>query len=285
MGILEKIRNYKKILTILGRQTVYYQGLMLGDMNRKIYFTEYDFSVSNVDPKINVSFTTHGKRIFYVHYMLDSLYTQTLRPSKIFLYVTKGEYVRYPSILKKFEPWLQIIEVENLRSFKKIIPALLNAKEDELYVSLDDDFLYPPSMIEELYYLHLLHQNDFVSYAGFHAKKNNEYAGHAGIGVLWNPKVFNPKRFPSFFNVDFIKGLSKSNDDLYIARFLQQQGIKIFSCYDYFDVIDTFVPLPSSEINALSWRGGEKKDGFYITKDDNDLIVKQIDEYFWGSKK
>lgn len=272
-------------MKILGRQTVYQQGLMLGELNRKICFTDYGFSLHSDEPKINVTLTTHGKRIFYVHYVLDSLYTQTLRPNKVFLYVTQGEYTSFPAVLKKFQPWLEIIEVENLRSFKKFIPALLNANKEELYVSLDDDFLYPPSMIDELYSLHLSHKNDFVAYAGFHRIKDDEYLGHAGLGILWNPKIFNPRKNPKFFDINFIKNLHKSNDDLYISKFLKARGIRTFCCHDYFDVIAMFVPLPSSELNALTWRGGEKDKNSYISKKDSELIVKELDDYFSRNTK
>lgn len=282
--LFKKYMHYKDILRKIARQASCYQGEMLCELNRKIHFTKYHFETDWENPKITVSLTTHGKRIYFLHYVLDSLYTQTLRPHRVRVYLTKGEYTNLPLMLKKFEPWLQIEEVENLRSFKKFIPALLNASDGEIIVSLDDDFLYPPTLIEELYHLYLHHDKGLLSFCGFDCIKASEFLGHCGLGILWNTEIFNNKNYPEFFNLDFIRKIKKSNDDLYISKFCSARGIKTYCCHDFFEAINLYVPLPSADMEALTWRGGHGSSK-YITEDDNRLLIKKFEQYFLEGNK
>lgn len=282
--LFKKYTHYKDVLRKIARQASCYQGKMLCELNRKIYFTKYNFEINQENPKITVSLTTHGKRIYFLHYVLDSLYTQTLRPYRVCLYLTKDEYTNLPLMLKKFEPWLQIKEVEDLKSFKKFIPALLHAKEKEIIVSLDDDFLYPPTMVEELYSLFLSHKKKgFFSFLGFHHVSGDEFLGHTGIGCLWNTEMFNEQNYPEFFNLEYIKSIEKSNDDLWISKFLISKDIKTYSCYDYVDGIGLYVPLFSADMNALTWSGGHESEK-YISAKDNVLLNNQFEQYFLGEK-
>ena len=218
--------------------------------------------------KIIVSLTTYKNRIHYVHYALDSLYHQTLRPSEVRLYVAKGEYKTLPAILEKFKPWLQVIEVRDIGSYKKFIPALKSVKENELIVSLDDDFLYPPHLIASLYELFLKYPYALIGYCGFRNDKPYFESIAGGFGILWNPEIFHPDKMAFFFDEElFFESIGRNLDDAWIALSCLEQGIEMVCCSDdYVGALREFVELPSGAISPIS-RAGEGSCN-YISKEE-----------------
>lgn len=277
--LLDLARGLKKIGRYCDKQFLYY-------LNQKIHERQYNFDLKSTPPPIHnivVSFTTHKERINYCHYVLDSLYFQTLRPNEVRLYLSKNEYTFLPPVLERFMPWLKIIEVDDLRSFKKFIPALRGARENELIISLDDDFLYPSDLIFSLYGLYTKKKQQGVSglfsYCGFDCldEKDSLYSGHAGLGVLWDPIFFNEKNFPYFFDEKIIQALETSNDDAWIGIFCQKNDIKRFACREYYSAIENFIPLPSSDMHALTWN---YRSSLHIDSDTNKRITLEINKHF-----
>lgn len=262
--LLETTKGLRKI-------ALYQESRFLYEVNRRICFSEYRFDHLGNYPRIIVSLTTHKERIEYVHYALDSLYAQTLRPIEVRLYITRGEYQTYPPILRRFQPWLKIIEVDNIGSYKKFIPALREANEEELIISLDDDFIYPPHLVSCLYRHFLLHQNALVGYCGFKNDKPYFEGIAGGMGILWNPKIFNPKTMPFFFRKDlFIDEIGRNYDDGWISLSCLESGIPI-ECVsnEYYKTIKEFIELPSGKLYAISSSGeGEN----YISAEEKKIL-------------
>lgn len=99
-----------------------------------------------------ISLTTYSKRIFDVALVVESLLHQTYKPNKIVLWLDEEEFniESVPILLKKqIERGLEIKFCENLRSFKKIIPTLINYPEYNI-ITVDDDVLYPEDFVEQL---------------------------------------------------------------------------------------------------------------------------------------
>lgn len=240
----------------LRKVALYQESRFLYEVNRRIYFSQYSHCLQG-ERKIIVSLTTHKERIEYVHYALDSLYVQTLRPSEVRLYVAKGEYKIFPDILKKFQPWLKIIQTDDIGSYKKFIPALMEAREDEIIVSLDDDFVYPPHLLSCLYRHFLKHQDALIGYCGFKNDKPYFEGIAGGMGILWNPKIFNPRAMPYFFKKElFFDAIGRNYDDGWISLSCLENKIPIQCVYDqYFETFKEFIELPSGKLHAISSSG------------------------------
>ena len=247
--VLETTKGLRKV-------ALYQESRFLYEANRRICFSQY-YKDESPEVKIVVSLTTHKERIEYVHYAIDSLYSQTLRPYEVRLYVAKGEYTIYPSILRSFGSWLQIIETQDIGSYKKFIPALRDANDDEIIVSLDDDFIYPPHLISYLYRHFLSNQDALIGYCGFKNDKTYFEGIAGGMGILWNPKIFNPTRMPFFFREDlFIDKIGRNYDDGWISLSCLENGIPIKCIYDqYYQVVKEFIELPSGKMYAISSSG------------------------------
>ncbi|SDN95085.1 hypothetical protein SAMN04487957_102484 [Halomonas shengliensis] len=103
-----------------------------------------------VDKEIVVSLTTYSKRIHDVYLVLESISQQTVLPNRVVLWLAEGEFGNLPiSITERIDFGLEIRFCEDIRSYKKIVPALLEFP-DSIIITLDDDILYPRDTIEIL---------------------------------------------------------------------------------------------------------------------------------------
>ena len=105
-------------------------------------------------PLVVITLTTYPARIGLVHETINTLLTQTVKPDKIVLWLAEsqfpeGEDALPAALLEQKNLGLEIDWCEDLRSYKKLIPAL-RKYPDEILVTVDDDMFYPPEMLAEL---------------------------------------------------------------------------------------------------------------------------------------
>ncbi len=103
--------------------------------------------------KLLLSLTSYGKRINSVHIAIESLMLQTIQADEIVLWLSEDEcsYEDLPEILKIQEKQgLRIAFTKDIGPYTKLIPALREYPE-ALIVTVDDDFIYPPTHLEKLY--------------------------------------------------------------------------------------------------------------------------------------
>jgi hypothetical protein len=96
-----------------------------------------------------VTLTSHGRRITSkAPYAIQSLFAQSQPPDRIILWLGNGTKV--PPSLKKWEKYgLEIRFCEDIRSYTKLIPALI-AFPDNILVTADDDIYYHPDWFKRL---------------------------------------------------------------------------------------------------------------------------------------
>ena len=108
--------------------------------------------------------TTWKKRIFNIPIVLRSILKQTKLPDKIVINLAKDEFANLDDIPSPVKEFIEnhLIELnivdENTKVYKKIIPTMLKYKND-LVLSIDDDFIYPPNMINDFYETYKLYPN------------------------------------------------------------------------------------------------------------------------------
>lgn len=109
--------------------------------------------------EVIVSLTTYSKRIWDVHLVLESVAQQTVLPDKVILWLAEDEFTINDlplSIISRMNHGLEVKFCKDLKSYKKIIPALREFT-DSLIVTLDDDIIYPPDTLELLLKEHQKH--------------------------------------------------------------------------------------------------------------------------------
>lgn len=114
--------------------------------------------------KTIVSFTSFPARIKVVHQTIETILNQTIKPDLIVLYLAAEQFPNkklpknLTDLIKK-NPNVQIRWTKtDLRSYKKLVPALCDFPND-LIITIDDDILYPNDLIATLLRAHRKNPN------------------------------------------------------------------------------------------------------------------------------
>lgn len=104
--------------------------------------------------KIIASLTSWAKRIGTVHLAVQTILNQTRQPDLTVLYLAREEFPRREEdlpheLLALRSERFEIRWTKNIRSYKKLIPALKDFP-DEIIITFDDDLFYHPQLIERL---------------------------------------------------------------------------------------------------------------------------------------
>ncbi len=154
-------------------------------------------------PQLIVSLTSFPARIKYVHLAINTLLNQTLKPDRVILWLADSQFLNKEKdlphdLLKLKDLGLEIKWCEDLRSYKKLIPALREFP-NEIIVTADDDLYYEKNWLEKLYNAYLKNpQNIYVNRAcrlKFENDKVSKYSQRKGM--------FLDNSAPSFLNSVF----------------------------------------------------------------------------------
>ena len=147
--------NIKKILIIYKakKNGNYFDA---SQINFRVYETNFfTKNITKNSPEIIVSLTSYPERIKQAYYTLYSLVHQNMQPNKIELWLSKEEFNGSQSlpyeIFKLSEYGVQICWTNhNIKSYKKIIPAVIN-HPDSIIITADDDIYYHKNWLSDLY--------------------------------------------------------------------------------------------------------------------------------------
>jgi hypothetical protein len=116
------------------------------------------------DNEIIVSLTTYGKRLFEVFLAIESIMQQTLKPNKIVLWLAeelKNENI--PVFIKnQTKRGLEIKYCKDIRSYKKLIPALIEYPKATI-ITIDDDAIYHYDLMENFINEHIKYPDLILS--------------------------------------------------------------------------------------------------------------------------
>ncbi len=106
-----------------------------------------------------VSMTTWSKRIGNIPRVLDTIYSQLLLPDKVVLNLAYEEVI--PPIVQDYidRHGIEVYRTEDTKVYKKFLPTLKRYPE-ACVINVDDDMLYPSTMIEDFWTTHLLYPDN-----------------------------------------------------------------------------------------------------------------------------
>jgi len=144
---------------------------------KKVYKGRIDKKISSLlsgrkklsDKRIDnliISLTSFPQRIDEIKYTVYSLLDQTTLPEKIILWLAESQFPNkeqdLPNDLLAFRDFGLVINwCEDLKSYKKLIPALEQFR-DYYIVTADDDLYYKRNWLEELWLEHMKYPEDLV---------------------------------------------------------------------------------------------------------------------------
>lgn len=123
---------------------------------------------TNKHCNIVVSLTSYGRRVKkgVVFYTLVSLLRQKIQPKRIILWLAETEWNDdiLPNKLQKLKnKGIEIRYCPDYRSYKKLIPSLKLYPKD-IIMTVDDDVIYSPHIIESAIKENLEHPNDILCF-------------------------------------------------------------------------------------------------------------------------
>lgn len=214
----------------------------------------------NGERKIIVSLTSFPAAIPYAVQAIRCILNGSLQPDKIVLYLDTQSFPDgvLPQELESLKAGYPIFEVRfdpaEIRSYKKLIPALRDFPED-IIVTVDDDIRYHPDLLRDLLRLHKRLPDAIVAHRVRHVRLNAPYgkwrkykwydfifkkyhfshlAMQTGVGgVLYPPHSLDEKMLdPALFMT-----LAPTNDDVWFWAAAVSRGTYV-------------VPLPNGQRTA-----------------------------------
>lgn len=246
--------------------------------------------------RIIVSLTSYPKRINNIYITLYSLLNQTIKADKIVLWLAEDEFQdkKIPeSLLYLSKRGIDIKWCTNIKSYKKLIPSLLEFKDD-IIVTADDDIFYYKTWLSSLYFSYKKSQKDIhalrvrkidekikskgdIKYNSLKLVKN-ECASFLNIptgagGVLYPPNSLSKDVF--FENI--FLDIASSADDLWFWAMAVVNNTKIHSVQpNYNELIYTDIQneLSKDTLNYINVKNNENDKQLYAILDKYDLIKK-----------
>lgn len=197
------------------------------------------------EKNVTISLTSHSYRIDKVHLAIQSLMDQELKADRIVLYLDESEFndSNIPNDLKMLlDRGLTISYYKNLGSYKKLIPALKDYPDD-LIITVDDDLIYPRSLVRKLYeayikepqfihccrmhYINLTPEGKIAPYKAWDFESSITDAGFlvfpTGVGgVLYPPHSLNAE----VLNETAFLNLAPGADDVWFKAMSLLNGVK-----------------------------------------------------------
>lgn len=196
---------------------------------------------------IIISLTSFPERINEVPYTIYSLLNQSLKPSKVVLWLAIDEFPKKEKdlpekLLNLKNNGLSIGWCNNLKSFKKLIPSLKEYPSN-IIVTADDDIFYQKDWLKSLYDAYLNNPNSIICGRGRKIKlknktldryetwelcKTQEDASYLNLmtgigGVLYPPNSLNN----NVFDYDLACKLCPDADDLWFWAMAVMNKTKI----------------------------------------------------------
>jgi GTPase SAR1 family protein len=125
-----------------------------------------------------VSLTSFPERINEIKYTIFSLLDQSIHPEKIVLWLAESQFQNkendLPKELLAFKMFgLDIQWCEDIRSYKKLIPAL-EKYPDYYIITADDDIYYRKRWLQKLWECHLKYPGDIICHIANKIKFDND---------------------------------------------------------------------------------------------------------------
>ena len=195
---------------------------------------------------IIVSLTSYGVRVNdTLPYTLYSLLQQTHLPNRIVVWLDNVNWNEgnLPLLLKKFEELgVEFYYVEDIRSYKKLIPAL-KSFPDNVIITVDDDLYYNPHTIEWLIdaynesdkhsvfgtwaYPAKVSEGKYLPYSSWKEKDDSQIIHDYSLigcgGILYPPHIFDGE----ILNKELFMKLAPTADDLWFWAMEKRQNIPV----------------------------------------------------------
>lgn len=247
-----KFNKNKKMFFFRDLDAHYYVnifGLHLGFKHKQEFHYDKVTSLGVTDvkrsPQLIVSLASYPARINTVNKTIETLLTQTVKPDRLILWLADEQFPNKEgdlpqNLLELRQFGLEIGWSEDLKSYKKLVPALQKFPED-IIVTADDDLYYQKDWLESLYSAYLKDSKNIYTrracrvvnkgnvfkntphYSNTHYEPDFSNQLMGGAGTIYPPHSLHE----DVFNTELIKTLVPTYDDIYFWAMAIINGTKI----------------------------------------------------------
>lgn len=231
------------------------------------------------------SLTSHAPRFSSLHLTLYCLINQTTKADAILLWIEEDQLELLPDKVRELDgQGICIMPTKKIRSYSKIIPALL-LYPDAHIITFDDDMYYAPDLVEKMLDKSKKHPNHVISnrthlitldsktglpnlYKNWkHEQWDNEDPGLnflTGIcGTLYPPGVLDKE----VVNETLFTQLAPAADDVWLYWMVRKKR--------------NFVLNSGHNVPMLNWRSTQDSALFINNSvDGNDVQIKKMIDHF-----
>jgi hypothetical protein len=237
--------------------------------------------------RVIVSFTSFPARIANVWQVVECIKRQTVRPSKIILWLSKEQFPNEDclpkSLTNRLDDTFEIRFVEgNIKSHKKYYYSF-REYPDDLVILIDDDIYYPTDMISKLLDAHDRFQQSVICLYGYKMRYDKEgklmsysdwkfipkgYQGDnfffgSGGGTLIQPRLL----YKDVLNKDLSFGMTPMADDIWLNAMVKLSGLNLVK-------LPAGIICPILESNKVAL----KTQNLYSNQ--NDVQLKYVTDYY-----
>lgn len=236
--------------------------------------------------RLVISLTSWHKRFNTLHMTLQCLLKQTIKADRVILWLAESECHLVPdNVLKLGAQGIDIKYCDDIKSYKKIIPTLVE-EPDAFIVTADDDLSYAPDWLEKLVdawdgnyktvTAHRAHKIvlDKKNIPVPYEKWNWNYRDSSDLSYLIFPTTgFGTLYPPHCFHQDvgdrnIFEKLSLNADDVWLYWMCRLNDRK----FRVVDVESQFLEWEGTSVNAL-WRNN-------LLNGDNDIYIKNMISHY-----
>lgn len=245
--------------------------------------------------KIVVSLTSFPARVRYVPAAIGSMLRQTMKPDEILLHLGEKEFQSAPvpeSVLRLAEKsGVKIVFCEDIKPHTKYYYAM-QSHPDDIVITVDDDIIYRPTLIEELYASYekfpdcvscvrahkmrfdkegrLLSYLDWIHEYNYELNVPSHQLLATGVGgVLYPPHLLHSE----VFNKEMLKKTCLSADDLWLKVMEVMADTKVVLCAD--SKYPQEIIGGSQQVSLLAGNLNENKNDVQMQR-----ILKEYNSYF-----
>ncbi len=234
-------------------------------------FEPNSYKPFKVQDGLIISLTTYGSNIHSVHFVVRSLLNQSVQASKVVLWLDEDEFTpqNLPiSIVTLISSKFEIRYCSNLRSFKKLMPSIVNFPDFDI-ITVDDDYIYPNDMVEILLreardntntiISHRVHMITFEtngqirSYNDWEFESTSDEASHK-VFVTTGGGTFFPKGVldDGFLDSEVYMKVCPTADDVWVNLYAMKKGVKRKKVKDLRPWCNRFFPINEDQMSPLS---------------------------------
>ena len=243
------------------------------------------------DHEVVVSLTTYRERIYEVYMTIESIMQGTVKPNRIILWLAEDEFggKTLPVVLQnQMKRGLEVRYCEDLLSYKKFVPTLALCPE-ACIITIDDDIIYEPDIIEHLIASYKEHPDcvsacrthllavdsngyplPYLQWDMLHHVENPSHRNFltSGGGTLFPPYSLDEQ----VSDKNLFMMLCPKGDDIWLNAMLMLNGCKVVKAFTHNPTGDDFVLNESPYVKSL-WSSNKQEDG-------NDSQIRAVWEHF-----